>query len=68
MALILEDDAVLDSLIFEKNMNRLIESAPENWETLQLYVQHMKSMLIIITCLIHGSIGMRKIGELPLTL
>ena len=42
VAMILEDDAVLDSINIRKNMNRLIESAPENWETLQLYVQHMK--------------------------
>tara|TARA_B110000008_G_scaffold26052_2_gene23440 strand:- start:4615 stop:6846 length:2232 start_codon:yes stop_codon:yes gene_type:complete len=42
MALILEDDAVLDLSNMDKNMNHFVESAPEDWEILQLFVQHMK--------------------------
>tara|TARA_B110000091_G_C13819680_1_gene479986 strand:- start:2821 stop:6057 length:3237 start_codon:yes stop_codon:yes gene_type:complete len=40
-ALILEDDAVIED-DFPDKLNKLITTAPKNWEILQLYVQHMK--------------------------
>jgi len=44
LAIILEDDAVLDTKRIGENIHKLIGAAPPDWEILQLFVQHMKML------------------------